>query len=62
MAETTYNTKVGTKGSWAWEKCDYDLAEECPVGSKATWAWGVPTSGVSQTMQGSKTSFAWAET
>lgn len=25
MAETTYNTKVGSPTSWVWEKCDYGV-------------------------------------
>ena len=62
MAETTYDTPVGTKNSWAWEKCDYELAETCPVGSKASWAWGAPESGVNQTMQGAETAWAWDTT
>ena len=60
--ETSYDTLVGAKTSWAWDKCDYDSAEECPVGAKASWAWGVPTASSNQTMQGAKSSWAWDTT
>lgn len=62
MAETTYNTQVGTKGSWAWDKCDYGGSEECPVGAKTSWAWGAPTAESDQTRQGAKDSWVWDTT
>ena len=62
MAETTYNTLVGTKNSWGWDKCDYDLSEECPVGDKESWDWDVPSQGASTTRQGNKSSWDWDTT
>jgi len=60
IPETTYDTMVGSPTSWAWEKCDYDGAEKCPVGSETSWAWEAPSDGgADKTPQGSPTSFSW---
>lgn len=59
-AGTAYNTMVGNPTSWAWEKCDYGAAEQCPVGSEISWIWKAPTSGgPDKTPQGAPTSFSW---
>ena len=60
--ETAYDTQVGTKASWSWDKATYDNEEACPVGTKASWTWGIPSAGVSQTKQSGKTSWTWDET
>ncbi len=60
VAETTYNTKVGSPTHWGWKKCGYGGAEKCPVGAEPSWAWQAPTSeGPSKTPQGGPPSFIW---
>jgi len=61
-AESSYDTAVGSKNTWGWEKVTFGGAEQCPVGDKNAWAWAAPTAGSDETRQGDKNSWAWGTT